>query len=1226
MMVVISELCSSSSSTPSYTYDVFLSFSGFDTRFSFTDHLYHALVNANITTFLDDEEVEIGLSLKPELESAIKASRASIIVLSPNYAFSTWCLNELALILEQHRNFDHIVLPIFYHVEPTDIRKQQSSFGEAMAKHKWRMEKEANGEKKSQWAQKIDMWKKALMEVSDLKGEVAKGRKETELIGKIVTNIHRKLGVSLSITLPSLIGMYDDINFITSWLKDGSSHIADILTIWGLSGIGKTSLAEYVFKLYGHEFQRSSFIVDVSRKCAEKSSGLLDLQKQICHDISKIGSIQGHHVSAYTSQIENALARTKVFLVLDDVDSHDHLDALLGKKGFHQGSKIIITTKDVSLTEKCELFNQIVQPKHTKHLLQGLNDYDSLTLLSLCAFKCNNPTEGYREVSKKLVKYCKGHPLALEVIGKSLRTGDVAEWEDYLQRLKEEPDSRIRKVLQMSFDSLPSTHDKELFMDIACFFVGKDKKSVETVLKACGVRIVLGIKNLVERCLLSIGNDNKLMMHQLVQEMGRDIVRQESPKRPEKRSRLWCHEESFQVLKQKKGKGNVLGLALDMRMLEKDKLYELETDALSKMHNLKLLQLNHVQLKGSYKNFPEELRWLCMQGFRLDYIPPCLQLENLVDLDMSYSKLVSFDMSIGDPKRSRKRQKLTGMGSKDKPLLKSLKFLNLSYCEQLNSVGSFSDFPKLERLILSNCKSLIAICESIEQCYALDLIDLSYCNEAGKLLRTIAKLRNVKTLNLDGCNLSQFPIKMSYVELPKMFEVNNIVISAQTSSSNIMDIIPRDFRSHGIYLPSSLVWLSLKDNQLSNESFPMDMSSLCMLKELCLDGNCIVSMPSCVRTLPRLEKLSINQCRRLTTIEHPPRTLKELILGIYMKGKVVFDREMSPIKLMGNCGSFIEGIFEEKDMENVEEKLLHSLGWSNLDFTKVQPASKRYKVQMQYEFGIFSTFYVGKEIPNWISGRSKEPSISFTIPSSPNKLSGLNICFMLMLPNESMFVFVDIKISNITKNRTWIYNRSWIFVSSREGLIIYLSHWMFGKNEMEDGDQLTISISKTSGSHISIRECGVSIVYDEDEKMEEEKDALGYYKSWNHIIGGDLSPFQTTTPGQYKLSRDRFLGYPYGSGYIDTNNWILGSGNRRCRSTRRRTFEETDGVKAAGGDGDAGGNGRRQRQWRLWFVANEEQPGDRQMEPGRFPLNISVLLQSKTCSKHERSIGYEEER
>ncbi|CAH1440824.1 unnamed protein product [Lactuca virosa] len=139
----------------------------------------------------------------------------------------------------------------------------------------------------------------------------------------------------------------------------------------------------------------------------------------------------------------------------------------------------------------------------------------------------------------------------------------------------------------MSFDTLPSNNDKELFKHIACFFVGTDKDVSETILQACDINTRSGITNLIDRCLLSIGRNNELKMHQLVQEMGRFEVHQESLDKPWKRSRLWCHKESFRVLKQKKGKGNLLGLALDMRMLEKEKLgasFELKTDALI-IHN-----------------------------------------------------------------------------------------------------------------------------------------------------------------------------------------------------------------------------------------------------------------------------------------------------------------------------------------------------------------------------------------------------------------------------------------------------------------------------------------------------------------------------------------------------------------------------------------------------------------------------------------------------------------
>ncbi|PWA75977.1 toll/interleukin-1 receptor (TIR) domain-containing protein [Artemisia annua] len=159
-----------------YVHDVFLSFRGADTRNSFTDHLYKALVDANIDTFLDDAEMKTGEELKTELVSAIKTSKASIIVLSKNYASSTWCLDELALIMEQHRTTKHVVFPIFYHVEPTDVRKQQKSFLVAMEEHKQKMEAETNAKKKSEWAQKIEKWKKALTEVADLKRERCKGQ------------------------------------------------------------------------------------------------------------------------------------------------------------------------------------------------------------------------------------------------------------------------------------------------------------------------------------------------------------------------------------------------------------------------------------------------------------------------------------------------------------------------------------------------------------------------------------------------------------------------------------------------------------------------------------------------------------------------------------------------------------------------------------------------------------------------------------------------------------------------------------------------------------------------------------------------------------------------------------------------------------------------------------------------------------------------------------------
>jgi hypothetical protein len=125
MASMTTETTSSSSSLPrqKYEYEVFLSFSGKDTRKTFTDHLYAALARKGIRTFRDDKKLERGKPISHELLKAIEESRFSIIILSRNYASSTWCLDELAKIVECMKQKSLTVLPVFYDVDPSDVRK-----------------------------------------------------------------------------------------------------------------------------------------------------------------------------------------------------------------------------------------------------------------------------------------------------------------------------------------------------------------------------------------------------------------------------------------------------------------------------------------------------------------------------------------------------------------------------------------------------------------------------------------------------------------------------------------------------------------------------------------------------------------------------------------------------------------------------------------------------------------------------------------------------------------------------------------------------------------------------------------------------------------------------------------------------------------------------------------------------------------------------------------------
>ncbi|XP_031122188.1 TMV resistance protein N-like [Ipomoea triloba] len=149
---------SSSSSTITWVYDVFLSFRG-ETRKSFTDHLYEDLRRAGVNIFRDNEEIRKGENISDELLKAIEGSKISIIVFSKTYAQSTWCLDELVKILDCKKNYQQMVLPIFYNVDPSEVRKQTGEFGKALTQHRQQFDD-----------RKIDEWKVALTTVADLSG------------------------------------------------------------------------------------------------------------------------------------------------------------------------------------------------------------------------------------------------------------------------------------------------------------------------------------------------------------------------------------------------------------------------------------------------------------------------------------------------------------------------------------------------------------------------------------------------------------------------------------------------------------------------------------------------------------------------------------------------------------------------------------------------------------------------------------------------------------------------------------------------------------------------------------------------------------------------------------------------------------------------------------------------------------------------------------------------
>ncbi|CAI9297047.1 unnamed protein product [Lactuca saligna] len=284
---------SSSGSVPAYPsqswkYHVFLSFRGEDTRNTFVGYLYSALEQKGIYTYKDDKKLPQGELIGPSLMKAIRESQIAVIVFSENYADSSWCLEELAYIMNCRETRGQIVIPLFYDVEPSELRKQKQKYGEAFLKHEL--------ENKT----KVESWRKALVDASNLSGWDIANRHESEFIKEIVSKISKMLHPLTSRVNDNLVGIEARVQDLKSRLKVGSSGVLKI-GIWGVGGAGKTTLASYFYDEMSREFNGCCFVENIREESSKY--GLKKLQEEILSSILKhnevLGGVKeemGHHI------------------------------------------------------------------------------------------------------------------------------------------------------------------------------------------------------------------------------------------------------------------------------------------------------------------------------------------------------------------------------------------------------------------------------------------------------------------------------------------------------------------------------------------------------------------------------------------------------------------------------------------------------------------------------------------------------------------------------------------------------------------------------------------------------------------------------------------------------------------------------------------------------------------------------------------------------------------
>ncbi|PWA67106.1 disease resistance protein (TIR-NBS-LRR class) family [Artemisia annua] len=513
---------STTATTGRWTYDVFLSFHGEDTRNNFVDHLYAALDRAGIYTFKDDKKLQRGESIPLELKKAIQESMVAVVVFSRNYANSSWCLEELVKIMECLDLIGQKVLPVFYDVEPSDVRGQKRSFHSAFEQHE--VSSKDNLEK-------VKIWREALVTAANLSGwdvpKTANGH-EAECIKQIVRDI---LSYTESCPVEELIGIKSRVEHVKALLSKKGDDVC-MIGIWGMGGIGKTTIARAVYRQIWKEFEGSSFLEDARENGSDKK-GLRKLQEKLLSEILMDKDFKVKDCDDGICQIQRRLARKKVLIVLDDVDNFKLLEFLVGAyERFGPGSRIIITTRDEHLLS-------YAQEKYTPQLLL---ETEATRLFSRYAFKANLPPKAYEEVSGVVVRHTGHLPLALKVLGSHFCGRNLEFWKSALNVLARIPHKEINGILKLSFDGL-NIHEQKILLLVACFFKGRTINEVTRILDSLCLEAKSGIKVLIEKSLLTISYYGALGMHDLIEEMGRCIVLKCNPN-----NMVWVAEEIKEVM------------------------------------------------------------------------------------------------------------------------------------------------------------------------------------------------------------------------------------------------------------------------------------------------------------------------------------------------------------------------------------------------------------------------------------------------------------------------------------------------------------------------------------------------------------------------------------------------------------------------------------------------------------------------------------------------------
>ncbi|XP_039165887.1 disease resistance protein RUN1-like [Eucalyptus grandis] len=776
----------SSISTSSRTnYEVFLSFRGPNTRNGFADYLYTSLINARIRVFRDNNDLDPGENIPDALVQSINQSKISIPIISKDYASSRSCLMELAQMVVCKEAEAPLVVPIFYDIDPADLKYQRGCVEESFSKH----------ERRRIDRKEIYKWKQALGKITEMMGYDL--RKTNEGHGAIIETV---------------------VSYILEWLKKNDLDVTDGL-------VGMEPHIREVMKKLG--------VIYVN----EQATGVHD--KDLISDLRRKERRRLGTLDQMTNVIESSFSKMKVLILLDDVHAFEQIKHLVRKLSwFGPGSRILMTVG------KIDVLDGYGDGVADKYEVGEMGPCQALQLFRKHAFSgctCEEEDE-YDSLSRDIVNTIGGLPLAIEVTASFLHKnkGKRQTWKDTLDSLKRKPENKVQQVIH-SFDlqspskveALGLTFDEEQSESLRCErfshlgslrFLRLDRAIVGG--SSHDVSGYLGHLRFWRLDKDSVGGSSQNVLSNL-----RWLDWQGCSQISEL---LIFHLEKLVILDLSRslviGDSQVWG------------------QVLKKAKELKVLNLSSCSNLNAFPDFHAlmYLEILVLEHCSaLSQIDPLIgNLKNLVSLNLKFCKSVSkLPQELCDMK-DLEELLIDGTAIKNidfKPAsMEKLKILSACQCKKLahisDSIGhleslvhlrldgadieelpdSIKSLKKLRSLLLGNCEKLCELPPSIGNLESLEVMDLS-STKIASLHRSIKHLKNLKVLKMENTHLEKFPKDIKNLE--KLEEID------LSQCGNLKGWIICDIR--GL---SSLKILRLSSTEIS--SLPWTLPLLSDLQQL----------------------------------------------------------------------------------------------------------------------------------------------------------------------------------------------------------------------------------------------------------------------------------------------------------------------------------------------------------------------------------------------------------